>query len=206
MRLRFHEQVPTIGGSYSGYHGRSGAAQNGDDYAFVFENPPQRRTIFSGTAKSLWFPYIIWTIRYKKQASGMCWFGGVYYSGLCVSFSNKSLKSIDDQLLTSPTDYGGYVCTDHRFDNMLCNSPEEVAGTVLDIWWNSTHFTGLPGYGHPYMPNGLVWENLTEENVTEQAWVPSNYTLRTLLGIQGKKKLIDEAVGELPSRFFKVVR
>jgi hypothetical protein len=150
----------------------------------------------------VWFPYLIFVIRYSKCDEGFL-YQGLADSGLSVYFRNSPLESFDDELFQSPTDLcrNGIVCTDHRFDRLVCETSAEIAGTVLDIWWNTVHevyyakcYDGDPNIG--------TWPKDSLEKVLKRKWEPVRGTLRCLVPLAADAEMVDEAPPEMPSRLF----
>lgn len=137
------------------------------------------------------FPYIIFTIVYKK-VNGKFRYMGYRHSGeagLYVSLSNKRLKNIDDIVMPSPTEYlnSGGVCTAHKYDGKVFSTLKELCNFVIDHWWGLTHTSFAFNY----------WKNLTlddldeifEGELTERSWPKHKYSSLISKFVKIPKKL-----------------
>ena len=116
-----------------------------DEGLIVLQSDPQYRNIFVQSSSHYLirvpFPYIQFVIRYVKKKSGVLVFPGVYGTGLRVFGTLKSLETDQDDVFLLPTDdyQGGYVCTDHHYDNKEYSSVKELVNDVINLWWGTQH-------------------------------------------------------------------
>jgi hypothetical protein len=133
---------------------------------------------------------LIFVFRYTKVEGGYM-YGGLYGNGLRVLLKSEPLRSFDDLVAYAPTEHhgGGLACTDHGWDNSLFKNPQELMGTILEIWWGSAH--------HMRPPLDIsAWKKMSVEEVVTYKW-GEVAKLSTLLPFSGE--LIDKDVGILPS-------
>jgi hypothetical protein len=197
MRTKFHSNKLPGQGGYG---------------AFVFESEPQHRSLLiygDPVPKRVALPWLVFAVRYIVGNDGKFTFRGIYANGLGVYFRKEPLKSFDDPLYHSITDYGrnGISCTDHRFDALVCDTAEEIAGTVLDIWWNTPHMIYFPEDGSyaNYATASQKWVKETPESMLKKTYNPITGNLRTLLPVSIDEQMVDEPVPKLKSCFFQKI-
>lgn len=109
-------------------------------YISLLQSEPQVRTLLIGDSHhTLKFPYMYFLFKYNKFLDNY-YYGGIHKNGLALFFTSKPIKFLDNcNIFMSPTDYCFRVCTDHKFDGTIYKSPEELMGTIINLWWNSRH-------------------------------------------------------------------
>lgn len=158
---------------------------------------PQNRSIFirdfkSKKIKKVWFPHLAFILKYKKIMRGFLW-EGQPKQALRILCSPQPFSSLKDVCYPCPTEHhqGGISCLDHSYDNSIFPTIKTLLGTVLDIWWNSTHTLW-------YSSMSMDWQNWPQMNLEE---VCQNLDRPVALGkfIENKGKFLNKQIKFLPS-------
>lgn len=171
MKIRYRQTGPTVTRpGYLCFRKTRGVA--------VVETPPQIRTLLilsdSGATIRVALPYIIHIIEYDVENDGY-YYGGLWWRGMAVYFSDKPLNSMTDNLDFTPTDYTPYfnsVCTPHAYDNYKYASVEKLLKWSIGHWYNLYH--EIP------FPLKTTWPKTIEE-VLKFPWGFGKMTLREAL-------------------------
>jgi hypothetical protein len=155
---------------------------------------PQQRTIYTNLTKRyarVWFPHLAFIIQYQKHENG-CYYGGLLDGGLRVLVRNKPFTATHNVFAASPTEWReeGFCCTPHFWDRLYVNE-ETLFGTVLDVWWQTTH-DNLP----------QDWLGLSLERVLAKSWrqiIPTKKnTIAKMYPELAQEKFLNQPV-KLPS-------
>lgn len=131
----------------------------------ILEFEPQFRTMFfvngNKSIKRVPFPYFIVVLSYEIVNGKICYFG-LKGGGLRIYFNNKPLKSFEDAVWFSLTESYGIVCTDHSFDNYVCDNIFELKNTILNLWFGT--YVSYQG------EQIRTWSGSTLDNVIDTAF------------------------------------
>lgn len=115
------------------------------DGASVFTMLPQTRSLFvNGDIERVNFPHTAFSISYKKVAGGFLWLN-LPNTGLRIVYRREPFESLDDNsLYFFPITVRGSVCLDHKIDGCVFTSLRLLAGTIIDLWFNTLNISYVP--------------------------------------------------------------
>lgn len=116
----------------------------------VIEQPPQLRTLLvEGVGQvCLPLPYTVCVIYFDKDVNPENKKNLFGYSGLCVGFRDKPLKSLSDRLQYThlPNISGHSVCLGEWREPRTCATLSDLANKVLGRFWQSNFQYGYPRF------------------------------------------------------------
>lgn len=120
-----------------------------EEFISIYECNPQKRIIFTDGYKSYLrfeFHYLYFVTRCIKYKDKYL-YGGLWRNGLSLCCSKTKLTSFEDPINLLPMEqgYNGAICADHKYDNKIFQTREELELFVINSWWKLIHsFYGLP--------------------------------------------------------------
>ena len=133
----------------------------------ILEAEPQVRSIFlqSQTKQTIRvpFPYMQFVFQYYKH-KGKFIYPGLEGCGLRIFGTKKPIETITNKVFTLPTDMGGVVCTDHRYDCKEYDNLFDMTQEIITLWWGTQHilhqsYYNIEGWMRAKSFNKVKWPN-----------------------------------------------
>lgn len=146
------------------------------------------------------FPYMHFSFNYTMVPGGYR-YGGFFKQALYSFFTREPLGVMrgifwrSQQKFYNPTDYrpepehSGLVCTDHSYDGTVYRTPEDLMGTILNLWWNSAHDVYWPCKGRG-VDISKAWGRMTLPQALNYNWIK----LSCERALPANVKYIDEPI------------